>query len=323
MLKLILLLSRIKKLLCKKYYSCSYMQEGINFYPDNIIKTCCFTTSDEVDLYNLINKYKPQKIKKIISKKRKRLIKECKKGNIPTCCQTCSQLRKQDWNYKEKIESVTLNHFMYCNLKCAHCGYLHKVRYKTKDTKDDLVLEALQTFSKAGILNPNYSVDIGGGEPSLSKGLDKILKYLTENNHKIHINSNVALFKENYVQGIKDGLITLTLTPDAGSREVYLKIKGADYFDIVKDNVKKYMKELADKIEVKFIIEEGNIDDIQNMIEFCKECGVKQVKCALDLHIKPADRIIYKPYIAKFNKLCQENNLNVDFQFIPKEFLEE
>ena len=59
------------------------------------------------------------------------------------------------------------------------------------------------------------------------------------------------------------------------------------------------------------------------MIELCLECGVKYVKCALDLNIKPDDKINYKPYVQTFNRLCRENNLNVSFQFIPKEFYEE
>ena len=324
MLKLILFLSRINKMFfSKEYYSCRYMQAGMNFYPDSIIKTCCFTTSDEVNLCNLTNTHNIKNIKRDIDKKRKQLIKDCKNGKIPNCCKKCCNLQKKSWQYKKKIEHITLNHFMYCNLKCTHCGYLKKVRNKTKDTKDELVLNTIQDLTAIGMLSSNYSVDVGGGEPSLSKGLDRILEYLINNNHKIHINSNVAQVKENYLYGIQKGLINLTLTPDAGSKEVYKKIKGVDYFDIVKENIKKYMEKAADEIEVKFIIEKDNVEDIQNMIELCLECGVKYVKCALDLNIKPDDKINYKPYVQTFNRLCRENNLNVSFQFIPKEFYEE
>ena len=314
MLKLLLFL---KRLIQKEFYSCNYIRHGINFTQDNRILVCCYTGSDEISLYN------PKTDKNIfqsIKKNRKKIISQLKKGCIPKCCQECVNLSKQNWSDTDKIESITLNHYKVCNLRCTHCGYFKNKEKQGKDTDDKFVLDTIKMLEAKNMTSSDYIVDIGGGEPSLNNRLDTTIAYFVANKHKIHINSNVARFKENYIDGIQNGFIKLTLTPDAGSREVYKKIKGADYFETVKENLKKYMSVAADKIEVKFILEEGNLSDIDNMINLCLECGVKNVVCSRDLNINECDFPKYKPYFQKFKTLCEQNGLNLRYSLIPKEF---
>ena len=317
MIKLILLL---KKLFNSQFYSCQYISNGINFYPNNIIKACCYTDSADVDLYKIIDNKRNNY--KILQRNRKKLFNRLKKGNIPECCKNCPNLKKNSWNFSKLITSITLNYYMFCNLKCSHCGYYKNVRFKLNDTKDKSVLNLIKYLEKKSITSSNYFVDVGGGEPSLNNNLDEIINYLVQKGHVVHINSNVAKFKENYVEGIKKDLIKLTLTPDAGSRDIYKKIKGADYFDIVKENIKKYMAVASDKIEVKFILENGNVCDIENMIKLCTDCGVKNVICSIDLNVPKEEYDFYKPYFIKFRDLCHENNLMLSYtSFVPEEFI--
>lgn len=315
MLKFLLFLKRLTQ---KEFYSCGYIQHGINFAQDNRILTCCFSNNDRLSLYNpKLNK----DIIKSLKKNRKSIISRMKKGNIPECCKGCVNLSKKHWSDTDKIQSITLNYYKICNLRCTHCGYFKNKESQGKDTDDKFVLDTVKMLEHKNMTTPNYLVDVGGGEPSLNNKLDEIIAYFVANKHTIHINSYVAKFKENYIDGIQNGYIKLTLTPDAGSRDIYKKIKGADYFETVKENLKKYMSAASDRIEVKFILEEGNLCDIDNMINLCLECGVKNVVCSRDLNIKECDFPKYKPYFQRFKTLCEQNELNLRYSLIPKEFL--
>ena len=139
----------IKRIFFKKFHSCVYICSGINFYPNNIVKACCFTVSDDVNLCKIDEKNNADY--KEINKNRKKLFKELKQGNIPLCCKSCPNLKMRNWKFSKIITLITLNYFMFCNLKCTHCGYLKNVRYKTSDTKDNLVFDKIKYFEKKTI----------------------------------------------------------------------------------------------------------------------------------------------------------------------------
>ena len=148
------------------------------------------------------------------------------------------------------------------------------------------------------------------------------MQFCLDNNYKALINSNGAKYSEIITNGVNKGLFTLDLTPDAGSKEVYLKIKGADFFDITWENIKKYIQITDGKANVKFIIEEGNINDVQNMINKCLEVGVKHVTLAFDLFIKKEDFEGYRKPVNEFINLCKENDIKCNVSsFVPEEIL--
>lgn len=303
----------------QEYYSCLYIQIGMNFYPNNTIKMCCFTNDSDVDICKT-DECIEVIVKKILDKK-EQMIQDFAQGKIYDCCKNCTSLIKANWGSKVKqINTITMNHYMACNLKCVHCGYRKEMEVKKlADTSHDEVLNIVKKLKDLGLVTHNASFDIGGGEPSLSKGLIEIVEYGIEKNHGIHINSNGAEFVPVFAEGINKGLICLTLTPDAGSREVYTKIKGADYFDKVWRTIRQYMETCSQNVAVKFILEEGNINDIENMINMCVQNKVRDVILNLDLNIPQFEQVNYFGHINKFRTLCRVNNIKVHKgPFIPK-----
>lgn len=301
------------------YSSCQYIQCGISFYPSNTIKFCCFSMKNDVDICTIDENTDLDEIVDNIDKKRAKVIKLQKQGIIFDSCKNCSCLKKGEWAEPKDILSITFNHYMKCNLKCEHCSYVD-IRDEVKDTDDELIFSIVRKLYERNLISEKTVFDIGGGEPSLSKGIDKILEYAMSKGIVSHVNSNIAKYNELYVKGALEDKIKLTLTPDAGSREVYKKIKGADYFEIMKRNLQQYMQQASDKIEVKFIIENDNVDDIENMIKLCTDTGVKNVVLSFDLNIKEGYSN-YRPYIRQFKNLCDENGLNFTTRLMPQELL--
>ena len=114
-------------------------------------------------------------------------------------------------------------------------------------------------------------------------------------------------------------MFNLYLTPDAGSRDVYTKIKGADYFDNVLNNINQYIRKTNGKAIVKFIIDEGNIDDVENMISTSVKNNVQNIVLSFDLNIKPKDYDSYRNPVNKFIYLASKNNLKISLtDFVPK-----
>ena len=294
-----------------EYNSCHYIQQGLNFYPNNTIKICCFTYSTDVDVCKT-----DENIELIIRKtiaKKKQMIKDFSKGNIYDCCKDCVCLAKRQWGQQvKKIAQITLNHYMACNLRCVHCGYVKKMETdKLLDTDHEDVLNIIKKLVASDVVAKDICFDVGGGEPSLSKGLINIVRFCIENKYKMHINSNGANYVETIAQGVNERLIDLTLTPDAGSKDVYKNIKGADYFDKVWENIEKYMTSCQTGVKVKFILQKGNIQDIVNMVDMCVNTKVREIIIDLDLNIKKEDQVDYMDYINNFRTLCQMKSISV------------
>lgn len=312
-------LKKILKKLKKEYYSCANIRNGFNFYRNGKISSCCYTVENDLIIGNIEDKDIIKKIEKF----QNNLIKLHKKGLVPECCKNCTNFRKNKWNDRinKKLSWIPLNHYKICNLKCVHCGY-RKNDDNEKDTNHDLVLNLLKKLHKKRKLRSDCTIAIGGGEPSINKGVEQILQFCLDKKYKALINSNGAKYSKIFADGVNKGLFALDLTPDAGSKEVYLKIKGADFFEIAWDNIKKYVKATDGKANVKFIIEEGNVDDIRNMINKSLEVGIKHVTLAFDLNIQKEDFEKYRKPINKFINLCKENDIRCDVSsFVPREIL--
>lgn len=294
------------------FYSCNYIQNGINFYPNNTIKMCCFSEDAAVDA--CLTTEKPEDIVKGIFRKKAQMLDDFKKGNIYDTCKKCPNLQLGNWNPGlQKISRITLNHFMFCNLKCDHCGYVEGVENGTLlDTDHGRVLEIIQILKMSGLTTtPQLEFDVGGGEPSVAKGLFEIVRYCIDNAHRIHINSNAANYVPLFAEGCNKGLLNLTLTPDAGSREVFRKIKGKDNFEHTWKNIEKYISTCQRNVTVKFILQEGNIDDVENMIDTSARVGVPIIILSLDLRVPQAEQPHYAPYVAQFRALAAQKGLQV------------
>lgn len=309
----------------KEYCSCKNIREGFNFYRSNKISSCCYTTENEFIIANIEDYNNISDIIKDVEDFQNKLIEKHKKGNAPKCCKECTNFKKAKWSDKinKKLSWISLNHYKICNLKCVHCGY-RKSDDSEKDSNHELVLKVIDAFSKKHRLADNVTLAIGGGEPSINKGIDLILQYCIDKKYHALINSNGAKYSELIASGINKDLFNLDLTPDAGSKEVYAKIKGVDCFDIAWENIKKYVDKTNGKANVKFIIEEGNVDDVDNMIKMCKSTNIKHVTLAFDLNIKKEDYEKYKAPVNKFISLCKENDIQCAISsFVPKEIIEQ
>ena len=291
------------------YMSCTRVRTGFNFYRSGKITACCNQISPDLELAHIDDPDLPAKI--LANQTRLRM--RHKLGDAPAVCRGCSAFGLYDWDSYDArgpFRGISLNHYKKCNLKCVHCGY-RRQDDQEQDTPHEKVFAAIRQCIAAGICVPKPYLEVGGGEPSLAKGLEDIMQHACENGWEALINSNGAKFSQVFANGVSANLFSLLLTPDAGSRETYARIKGADNFDNTWRNIGRYMAATSRKAQVKFILEEGNKNDIPAMIDTSRRFGVQHLVLSMDMNVP---RSSYPEYIVRakeFLVLARKNGMSV------------
>jgi len=304
------------------YLSCSNIRSGFNIFRDNKILPCCYARSDDFVITRFLGDSSFDEFDRILREVKiyqEGLIQKHKNGNIPNCCKSCVYLQKKHWNTDHfNFNFLILNHYKACNLKCKHCFYIEENKDLTKDTPQDIVMNFIEYCRSKGLFKINSYISLGGGEPSINRKLLSLFEYCLEYKISLEINSNGAKFLPIIADGINKGIFTLYLSPDVGSKELFFQLKGVDLFDITWSNIKKYVNQTNGKAFVKFIIQESNKDDIENMINMCLKTGVKNVNLSFDFNIKESKYKYYKSSIEKFVFLCHKNQICCDINtYVP------
>lgn len=292
-----------------RYKSCVGIRRGFNFYRSGKITACCGRISPELEIAYTTDEDLPQKI----LQNQARILRLHKENAPPQACRACPSFIERDWAPEIEplhFSKIFLNHYKKCNLRCVHCGY-RGFDDEEEDTPHEQVFEAIKSCIAAKICLPKPFLEVGGGEPSLAKGLEPILQYALDNGCGALINSNGAKFSPLFASGVNANLFSLLLTPDAGSRETYARIKGVDAFDATWRNIGRYMAATSGKARVKFILEEGNKTDIPAMIETSRKFGVQHLVLSLDMNIPPSRQPEYIAKAKEFVLLAHRYGMSV------------
>jgi len=311
-----------RKILPKRQYYCGYIQrKTVNFYPDDKITPCCYSLVLEIArIRDFDNDF--TSLKEKIENENSLIREQFKKGKAPDACKGCPCLHRiyKTPETSDRIKMVIFNHYMACNLNCSYCGSAKNVRGKQKDTKHEDVLSILQYLINSESLDPQCTFVFGGGEPSISKGAISIIQFALEHGYHVHINSNCAKYIDFWAVSADKGLASLVLTPDAGSKEVYRKIKGADYFDIVWETIKKYNIRTTKNVVVKFILQYDNLPDVVNIVNKCVECNVREVIIDFDIGVKEFDPSLFVEPLKQLRKMFIKNGIIVGGGGICQQF---
>ena len=330
MLKKFLISRFNKKYAGKELLFCDKIFEDLLFWPFTVHK-CCHCTKMP---------YAPPLIFKKIPEKFnfyhyiKRLEQIISLNQTPTGeCSGCKFLKKQiipELKTKEIFKFITINHFTKCNSNCIYCG----IDYKKLDVKYSIV-PILQDIIKQNLIHKDVLFNWGGGEPTLCKEFESIANLLNRHNYRQAINSSGIIFSETILNGLKDGSISIQISPDSGTEETYFKIKRQNNFNKVWENIKLYAQ-YPDMLFVKYIFfsVSANENDIRKFIEKCKNTNVKNI--VIDCESR-SENAAFSPF-GKINKsildlavlmkhLAVENNINyqISYQWTDehKKYIEE
>lgn len=238
----------------------------------------------------------------------------------------------QDIIERIKKENITIEYFLdlnsqYIEKQLVYFGDYPKFDQLVGVTYNWFLL--YKDFVNKGAFKSDYQTLVklfSNDEMSIEIINKRLMTLLTgdlnyNNSIPVEIYTNGAKVPKTFVDGVNKGLFRIILSPDAGSREVYKKIKGKDYFETTWFNIKKYVEETSGNVEVKFILEKGNIDDVDNMINMCLKTGVNKVHLSMDVNISETEFYKYESSFSHFVNRCKNEGINLlsIFTFVPEQ----
>jgi MoaA/NifB/PqqE/SkfB family radical SAM enzyme len=207
---------------------------------------------------------------------------------------------------KFKPERVYIELTPRCNFNCISCAR----NYANLDYPD-MNLEDFKKIEKNFCDSINIINFTGFGETSLNKDFQKILKYTKEKKYFIEHTSNGSIFNIENMNYIDSLVFSLD-----GIKKVKEIRKGISNktIETIKESVKyKNKKNLNTKILINMVLSYKNIDEIEDMFNFCEESKIDHLIIATFVNTPT----LYKTLIFdEFEKIISKNLETIDYKKI-------
>lgn len=282
--RLFFFFNKFKKEERKIYTSCPWIESGVCFdngvYGSNI-KLCCYMSAEGGGNAMIFTDYKGEKINWRKFFKIKNDYRNIQKsGGTIEQCKGCVFFERREWNNKDYIDSIIVDHFTRCNCNCIYCYTEEdKKRYNNLETYN--LLPVIKDMFRYGILKPYGAIGFGGGEPTLLPEFEELIELLLNNKFdNIRIPTSGIKFSPIIAKGISTKQLTVNISMDSATRETYKKIKQIDAFDKVCENIIKYAQAQTQTgfvINKYIIIPEINDtkEEIMRWVDFNKENNIE------------------------------------------------
>ena len=301
-----------------KYKSCHLIEHGISINVDSI-QACCLSRDFNKGQLMIVPKYENNTIdwEKLFSIKREHRTYQKNKGDL-FACEGCYNLREENWDDEDYISYINFDHWSQCNSNCIYCG----VQTNKPKTKNN-VLNAVKELIKQGKFKNNGEITFQGGEPTVLKEFDELLKLFLKQGSKVRVHSSGILFSRAIRDGLKQGSVTVVISPDSVNKETYKTVKRVDKSNKVWDNIKHYRKnlqdDLANNVKVKYIIIPGVNDTFEEITDFLnklKDLNIKSVIVDVEYTYANANAGKISPHVYilmdYIQNFCNDNRMTYD-----------
>ncbi len=146
------------------------------------------------------------------------------------------------------------------------------------------VLRTVKELIKQNKFRNTGEITFQGGEPTILKEFSQLLELFIEKDSKVRVHSSGIIFSRAVREGIKKGCVTVVISPDSASKNIYKTIKRVDKSDKVWANIRHYRRRLKDVrrflVKVKYIIIPGindTFDEVSLFLDKIKKFDIKSV----------------------------------------------
>lgn len=167
---------------------------------------------------------------------------------------------------------VSINIDESCNLKCPSCRTDLTMLKSGPDFEDKLfkvnhIIRLLENFNK-----PIQVVMTGNGDPLASNIMRPLIhNYRPAENQRIRLFTNgLLLNKHMHKSSIAEHVDQYFISIDAGSKEVYEKVRLGGKFNNLLENFEflhQFIKDHPAEVLLKFVLQKDNYTDMQNFID--------------------------------------------------------
>ena len=244
---------------------CVFLESGINF-DLNTICDCCILHNDGRGMPVLIDNYYGQQVdwNMLFDIKAERIRKQ--KNDTIFECENCYHLSEYNFSNERKISQFHFSHCRVCNAKCIYCSDEYSggnLNYNTYPVILDLI--------EKGFYKPGGEATFQGGEPTLMQNFDELINLFIENGTIARVHTSAIKYSSTLEDALRKNMASVVISIDSACRQTYKKIKQVDAFDIVCENIKKYMQASTNNIQnliLKYIIIPGVNDNVKEIDKF-------------------------------------------------------
>lgn len=273
-------MQEIKK---EKYISCKWLESGVCFdngvYGSNV-KLCCYMSAPGGGNSMIFEDYHGEKINWDNFFKIKNEYRNIQKsGQTVEGCRGCVFLEENEWPQIDYIDSIIFDHFTKCNCCCSYC-YTEEDKKRYNSLKTYNIYPIIKDMFDKKIIKRGGAIGFGGGEPTILPEFEKLINLFLKNGFSnIRVPSSGIKYSPVIAKGISTGQLSVVVSVDSSSKEIYKKIKQTDKYEMVCKNLKKYAKSQRGSYNVisKYIIIpeiNDNTVEIDNWLKFNKDNNI-------------------------------------------------
>lgn len=299
-----------------RYRFCQKLKNAL-FFTNNEIIHCC--SGEEQTAPKFIDNYYGEFFdKNELYEAKKSAQEQAKSGKIPfKACENCYAYTEEEWDDDLSIKDISISHWTACNCNCSYC-YTAKDKMYFNTRVPYKLMPVLKEIKD--IIDFNGIVRFIGGDVAMLDEFEEIVQFFYDNGMR---NFYIPTSGIKYLPAIEKILLNghghVIVSTDSGNKEMYNKIKQTNCFELVVENIKKYIsaaKQGGSTFELKYILIPNindNIEEVQSWLSFAKEVGAKNL--ALDFEasclVEKSDNIPKSvcemaEYVKKY---CEENNM--------------
>lgn len=159
-----------------------------------------------------------------------------------------------------QIGSLTIHFSEVCNLRCHYCSYAEQ---HGRLAIDPAILERTLAHK------PIYTCIVGGGEPTLVGPHPETFASLVARfpePRSVYMITNGTLVPS-HMEKVVDRFDFIRLSLDAATSETYVRLKGADHFHNVIENVQRYLDIGVARVGVSFVVQKLNLHEVPAVLE--------------------------------------------------------
>jgi len=157
-----------------------------------------------------------------------------------------------------------------CNLACQHCSSQASTKIGSLESKKYIIIENVDKFWNLPTDNI-LEIDLGGGEPSASKNVQKLFENIPQNVEKIRIYTNGQLLIPNLQKLIDKNIeVSISVSID-GIDKVHEYMRWPSTWKQFLNNVMTYKNMPGINLSLWTTVSALNINDLDNIFTFAKE----------------------------------------------------
>jgi uncharacterized Fe-S cluster-containing radical SAM superfamily protein len=234
-----------------------------------------------------------------------------------SACRGCVHLQRRAWRRRPyQIHFLGIAHYAHCNLECSYCFLqTQPVSSYADGLRPYPILETIRQLIDSGALAPDAIVDWGGGEPTIYREFDDLMRLLLAHGTFHFLHTNAVRLPDSIRETASPERVHVICSVDAGWPETYANIKGRSSLDDVWTNLRQYVY-LGTRATAKYIVMPENHAE-RELVEFVRravEARVGDILLDIDYNRPiPDDDVVHA--LGKLKHLALQAGLHVRFGF--------